>query len=64
MKRFKITYKEGQYSETQTCLMRGTNAEHAEERFFDSMEEEGGTQGLEILLTVQVVIKNGIVKMA
>ena len=64
MKRFKITYRQGQHSETQTCLMNGYDAEHAEERFFDSMEEEGGTQGLEILSTVKIVVQDGIVKMA
>jgi hypothetical protein len=44
--------------------MNGYDAEHAEERFFDSMEEEGGTQGLEILSTVKIVVQDGIVKMA
>jgi hypothetical protein len=44
--------------------MFGFNAEHAEERFFDSMEEEGGTQGLEVLSVSQVTIKNGITQLA
>jgi len=43
--------------------MFGFNAEHAESRFFDSMEEEGGTQGLQILSVSQITISNGITKL-
>jgi hypothetical protein len=64
MKRYKITYRESKDSETQSRLMFGFNSEHAEERFIDSMEEEGGTQGLQILSVSQITIKNGIAKLA
>lgn len=64
MKRFKITYKDGQGSETQSCYMLGTNAEHAEMRFLDSLEEEGGNEGVEIISTCQVSVQDGIIKMA
>jgi hypothetical protein len=64
MKRYKITYRESRDSETQSCLMFGFDSEHAAERFFDSMEEEGGTQGLQILSVSQVTIKHGITKLA
>jgi hypothetical protein len=63
MKRYKITYQESRDSETQSCLMFGFNSEHAESRFFDSMEEEGGTHGLQILSVSQITISNGITKL-
>jgi hypothetical protein len=63
MKRYKITYKESRDSETQSCLMFGFNSKHAEERFIDSMEEEGGAQGLQILSVSQITVSNGITKL-
>ena len=63
MTRYKITYQESRGSETQSCIMFGFNSEHAETRFFDSMEEEGGTQGLQILSVSQVKITNGITQL-
>lgn len=62
MKTFKIRYKDGQDSEIQTCIYRGHDAEHAEMRFLDSLEEEGGTKGVEIFSTCQVFIRDGIEK--
>ena len=63
MKRYKITYRQSRDSETQSCLMFGFNAEHAEGRFIDSMEEEGGTQGLQVFSVSQITISNGITKL-
>lgn len=62
MKMFKITYRESRDSETQTCNYRGHDSEHAMERFWDSMIEEGGCSGLEILSAVKV--KNNITRLA
>jgi len=47
MKSYKITYRETRDSETQTCIYRGHDAEHAMERFIDSMVEDGGYFGPE-----------------
>lgn len=63
MKRYKITYRQSRDCEVQSCIMFGFNSEHAESRFFDSMEEEGGTQGLEVLSVSQIKISNGITKL-
>lgn len=62
MKSFKIRYKEGPHSEILSTIYKGHDAEHAEERFLDSMEEEGGTEGLEIVSTCQISIQDGIEK--
>ena len=64
MKRYRITYKESRGGETQETLFKGYDADHAIERFLDSCEEEGGSQGIEIVSAVQVEIKNGIVRLA
>lgn len=46
MNRYKVTYRQSRDSETQTCTVRAYDAEHAEDKFFDSMDEEGGIEGL------------------
>lgn len=46
MNRYKITYRYCRDDEAQTCTVRAYDAEHAEDKFFDSMEAEGGIEGL------------------
>jgi len=59
MKRYKITYKETRDSETQSCIYRGYDADHAMERFIDSMVEDGGYFGPENILNAAEVKQNG-----
>lgn len=49
MKPFLIRYKDGPEDEPQSAMFRGYDASHAEERFMDSMAEEGGIEGLRVL---------------
>jgi hypothetical protein len=64
MKKYKITYTQSRNGEHETTIYRGYDADHAVERFLDSMEEEGGSQGIEIVSVSQVIIKDGIVLLA
>ncbi len=50
MRPFKIEYRETRDSETQSCVWRGYDADHAMERFIDSMVEDGGYFGPENVL--------------
>ena len=62
---YKITYRESRDSETQTTTFRGYDADHAMERFIDSVTEECGDDyfGLEnIISAVRVKVKNGITR--
>lgn len=50
MKLYLITYTEGfQNVETQTAIFKGCDANHAEERFMESMADEGGIEGIRVL---------------
>ena len=49
MKTFTITFTQSFNGEIETVDFRGFNAEHAEERFLDSLDEESGSQGVRIL---------------
>lgn len=53
MQPFIITYSEG--GETSHVQWSGYDAAHAEERFMDTMEQEGGTQGLRIIAVTRAV---------
>ena len=46
MKLFRITYRDTPSGEQQTTTFRGYDAEHAENRFLDSLESEGGNEGV------------------
>lgn len=46
MKLYCITYRDTPSSEQQTTTFRGHDAEHAENRFLDSLESEGGNEGV------------------
>lgn len=59
MNRYLISYYEGKGGETQKTQVRGYDEDHALERFFDSMEEEGGTQGVNVLSIHKVQLVNG-----
>lgn len=47
MKRYKITYTD--CDETQTWNCSAYDADHAEEKFWDSCEAEGGPQGVRVI---------------
>lgn len=47
MKPYIITYSEG--GETSQSQWSGFNADHAIERFMDTMSEEGGSEGVRVL---------------
>lgn len=50
MKYYRIEYIEGgSYGELSSTVFRGYDADHAVERFMDSMGEEGGSEGIEIV---------------
>lgn len=46
MKLYCITYRDTPSSEQQTTTVHGYDAEHAENRFIDSLESEGGNEGV------------------
>jgi len=53
--RYRITYTEGVGDyETFTAVISGNDAEHAEERFLDQMEREGGIEGVRIKTTIRL----------
>jgi hypothetical protein len=52
MKLYTITYSES--GETGTTPWHGLDAEHAENRFLDSLECQGGNEGVRILSVVEV----------
>ena len=53
MKLFEITYTDSS-SETQKATFRGYNYEHAEERFLDSMDDEGGSDGVTVISVIPI----------
>lgn len=46
MKPYRITWRESSDDEPQSTVFHGFDAEHAEERFLDSFESEGGSAGV------------------
>tara|TARA_R110000868_G_scaffold407044_1_gene688103 strand:- start:272 stop:511 length:240 start_codon:yes stop_codon:yes gene_type:complete len=51
MKWYEVTYTDGT-PDQQTWMCKAFDAEHAEEKFMDSFEEEGGTQGVKVIAVV------------
>jgi hypothetical protein len=52
MKRYQITYTD--CGETQTWNCSAYDAKHAEEKFWDSCENEGGSQGIRVISVSRV----------
>ena len=64
MKQYAISYRQSKGGETETTYCKGYDADHATERFMDSMAEEGGIEGVEVLDVVRVATSDGITRLA
>lgn len=55
MKRYQITYTD--CDETQTWHCSAYDASHAEEKFWDSCEAEGGSQGIRVVSVKMMFVR-------
>ncbi len=54
MRRFRITFRDSTAGEAQQATFRGHDPEHAEQRFWDSFDTEGGSEGVQLLSVVEI----------
>tara|TARA_R110000868_G_scaffold212073_1_gene462115 strand:- start:466 stop:708 length:243 start_codon:yes stop_codon:yes gene_type:complete len=58
MKWYEVTYTDGDGTDQQTWMCKAFDAEHAHEKFMDSFEEEGGTQGVKVICVIPHRVKD------